>query len=166
MVQRGFILYILPFTLHKQLLNLMDVSLKYMIWNSIFDWAYENLPFNNLLNATVVGESGTSIKKLVPSSQLRARRGSNGKHPKNGTLSSAAILLAPPVFAGNMAVSVYKAEQETKHVWGEVKNKFTMHMYVQIIYWIFNIFNTSLYSFGATFLNSLCGDWHIYLTVG
>lgn len=69
-------------------------------------YAYKNLPVNNLLNAAVVGESGTSIKKLVPSSQLRARRGSNGKQPKNGTPSSSAILLAPPVFAGNMAVSV------------------------------------------------------------
>ena len=74
-----------------------------------------------------------SVKKLVPSSQLRARRGSNGKLPKNGTPMSTAILLAPPVFAGNMAVSVCKDKSKS----GSIKGHQTIslqHIHLHMIH--------------------------------
>lgn len=134
-------------------------TLKYMTyWNVLCDWTYENfLPANSFLNVTVVGESGISIKKLVPSSQLRARRGSNGKEPKNGTPRSSAILLAPPVFAGNMAVSVCKTQQQTTYL---------RHTYFQVIHWIFNIYICHGIISEQIFLHSPQGDSDTHHTTG
>lgn len=79
-----------------------------------------------------------SIKKLVPSSQLRARRGSNGKLPKNGTPTSTAILLAPPVFAGNMAVSVCKNKGKSVSIKGHqtmsLQHLHLIHHYILYCY--------------------------------
>jgi hypothetical protein len=81
-----------------------------------------------------------SIKKLVPSSQLRARRGSNGKLPKNGTPMSNAILLAPPVSAGNMAVSVCKNSRKSVSIKGHQTTSL-LHLHQHMIHHIFCIYN-------------------------
>lgn len=50
-----------------------------------------------------VGDSGTSVRKFLPSSQHLAKSGSNGREPRNSTLSSLAIARPPPVDAGNIS---------------------------------------------------------------
>lgn len=81
-----------------------------------------------------------SIKKLVPSSQLRARRGSNGKLPKNGTPTSTAILLAPPVFAGNMAVSVCRDNRKSVS-FKRHQTIILQHIHLHMIHHIFGSYN-------------------------
>jgi len=81
-----------------------------------------------------------SITKLVPSSQLRARRGSNGKLPKNGTPMSTAILLAPPVFAGNMAVSVCKDNRKSVSIKGH-QTISSQHIHLHMIHYVFGSCN-------------------------
>ncbi|EZA61329.1 hypothetical protein X777_12036 [Ooceraea biroi] len=52
---------------------------------------------------STVGESGISVRKLLPSSQHLASNGSRGIEPKNSTFSSFDIACAPPVEAGNIS---------------------------------------------------------------
>lgn len=51
----------------------------------------------------MVGESGISVKKFLPSSQHLANNGSKGIEPKNSTFSSFDIVRAPPDEAGNIS---------------------------------------------------------------
>jgi hypothetical protein len=51
----------------------------------------------------MVGESVSSVKKFLPSSQHLANSGSKGIEPKNSTFNSFDIICAPPVEAGNIS---------------------------------------------------------------
>lgn len=63
-----------------------------------------------------MGESGTSLRKDLPSSQLRAILGSRGTFPKRGSLRSAHIFSAPPVEGGKICDVFYKEEFKEKNM--------------------------------------------------
>lgn len=73
-----------------------------------------------LRQTSAAGESGTSLRKDLPSSQLRPILGSRGTLPNRGRFKSAHILSAPPLVGGKICDVFYKKGQ------GKSKNKSVM----------------------------------------